>query len=174
MYIRTPSETKDWRSQRLTVHEEELQALNSRFFSCTYEPKSLCHPLQGESALLALHWQHAMTQVPDEEAKEEADVKGGSCWSELRVSAAAAPPPGDLIVDGKVALAGGLPPLVVARCLDGHRAVVGRRQAVLVLQQLQRGIRVVQGHDGGAGHRFDGGGRGQEVLQRVGLQEVLV
>lgn len=34
------------------------------FFSCTYEPKSLCHPLQSKSALLALHRQDSMTQIP--------------------------------------------------------------------------------------------------------------
>lgn len=92
----------------------------------------------------------------------------------MRASEAVVSPPGDLIVDGKVALAGSLPPLVVARCLDGHHAVVGRREAVLVLQQLQRGFGVVQGHHGRTGDGFYGGGRGQEVLQRVGLQEVLV
>lgn len=52
--------------------------------------------------------------------------------------------------------------------------MVGRREAVLVLQQLQRGFGVVQGHDGGTGDCFYSGGRGQEVLQRVGLEEVLV
>lgn len=86
MYISTPSETTHsfcflFIVGKKSMHDGPLRRTSSfktQFFLCTYESKSLRHPLQGKSALLALHRQDSMTQIPEGDTEEEVHIEVAS------------------------------------------------------------------------------------------------